>query len=63
MDQFNRYLVEVEITSGGVEYTHTDTCTFSVAAISKSTARSAIPLNIITHVHDYEVTDIKKQNQ
>ena len=63
MAEFNRYVVTVKVVSGGADYTHTDEVSFSIAAVDKHTARSAIPLNHITHIHEYEIIEIKKQNE
>jgi len=62
MANFNQYLVTVEVVSAGADYCMESECTFSVAAVDKSTVRSSLPLTEIPHVTEYEVIDIKEQN-
>ena len=63
MADFNRYVVTAEVRSSGMDYTMTEECTFSVAATSEATVPSALSgIEQIGHVSDYEITEIKEQN-
>lgn len=62
MADFNRYVVTVEVETVRADHSMTEEATFSVAAVDEDTIRSAIPLNHIPYVHDYEIVNVKKQN-
>jgi hypothetical protein len=62
MADFNRYVVTAEVTSSGADHSITKECTFSVAAVDEETVPSALALEQIPHVYEYEILDVKEQN-
>lgn len=63
MADFNRYVVTVDVESADAQCVMNNEVSFSVAAVSESTVPSALPLKRIPHVSDYEILEIKEQNQ
>lgn len=62
MADFDRFVVRAEVTSSGADHVNTTECTFSIAATSEGTIPSALGLEQIPHVTDWEILEAKKQN-